>query len=275
MKKVFIYLFIFFLFSSVICTGVYSCCHKKTNQYSFYKKAGFYVFEFCLKGDLKLYPYVSEGLETVEDIAKREKAVFAINSGFFDAANKKTVSYIFENNKCLANPNNNENLLNNKILFQNFDKILNRSEFRLYGCNNELFADITPHNAPQKENCILLHSTQAGPEIFPENKMEEEFFVQYSNGKVIRDSVSLLIKKPRSFVGIKEDKIFFFITDENTLLTIYELLERIKPFELEKVMGFDGGGSVSMYVKDNKTDFYYTAEKGGISRPIKSAILIK
>ena len=111
--------------------------------------------------------------------------------------------------------------------------------------------------------------------FYPKNTMEDEFFVQYANNKLIRDSVSLLIKKPRSFVGIKNDKILFFITDEKTTLTVYELIEKMRTFSLEKVMGFDGGGSVSMYVKDSKTSFYYTAEKGGISRPIKSAIIIK
>ena len=111
--------------------------------------------------------------------------------------------------------------------------------------------------------------------FFPKNTMEEEFFVKFENNKPVRDSVSLLTKKPRSFVGIREDKLFFFITDENTSLTVYELIEKIKSYGLEKVMGFDGGGSVSMYVNDEKTDFYYSAEKGGISRPIKSALIIK
>ena len=275
MKNFFICFFTILFFSVIVCGAIYACCLNKDKQYSFFHKEGLYVFEFSLNGNLKLSPYVANGLESVETIAKNNNALFAINTGFFDAANKKTVSYIYQNDICLANPNNNENLLNNKILFQNFDRILNRTELRLYECKNKIVADIVQHNDILKSGCKLLHSTQAGPMFFPKNTMEEEFFVQFKNNTAVRDSVSLLIKKPRSFVGIKVDKLFFFITDENTSLTVYELIEKIKPYGLEKVMGFDGGGSVSMYVNDEKTDFYYSAEKGGISRPIKSALIIK
>ena len=241
--------------------------------YSLYEAEGLYIVK--INPNLtQIQPYVSEKLEIVYDIAKKTNASVAINTGFFDAKNKKTVSFIKTNDNRIFNPQDNENLISNPNLEPHLDKIYNRGEFRLYNCNNKIVADITYHHEPQKPDCTLLNSTQAGPVILPQMDLEKEFFVTIENGKVIRDGAGLTRKTHRSLVAIKDNFIYFIITDQNAPLTIYELQQKLSKFKFEKALGFDGGGSVSLFVKDNGKEFYQCREKEGASRPIKSALIV-
>lgn len=76
---------------------------------------------------------VADDLMTTREVHKKADAVLTINGGFFDPQNKKTVSYVTNDGHMMADPLFNENLLADPILRKNLDKILNRSEFRVYG----------------------------------------------------------------------------------------------------------------------------------------------
>lgn len=231
------------------------------------------------KNDIR--PYVSEGLETVKTIGLRTNATVAINAGFFDAKNKKTVSYVVENGVVSADPTENENLTSNENLKPYLDRIFNRGEFRFYNCDGKDTVDITFHDMPIPEKCTLISSIQAGPILLPEMDLEKEYFVIERNGKIIRDGAGMTRKTDRSMLAIKGKYLYFIITDENTPLTIYELREKIKKYNFEKALNFDGGGSVSLYVKKKQyikmSDdyFYQDREEKGASRAVKSALIVK
>ena len=154
------------------------------------------------------------------------------------------------------------------------DRILDRGELRLYNCHGKIIADITNHSTPYYEECKLLNSTQAGPILLPEMDLEKEYFVLKKDDKVIRDGAGLTRKTDRSMVAIKDNCLYFIITDENTRLTEYELQDKILKYNFRKALGFDGGGSVSLFVKQRYGYFYQDREEKGASRAIKSALIV-
>jgi len=109
-------------------------CGKKDIEFDVYKK-GIYVVSidakyFADNSDI----YVPETLETVEEAAEKNYAKVAINAGFFDPNNGKTISYILKNNNIIENPENNERLTQSEELKPYLEKIYNRSEFRNMSC---------------------------------------------------------------------------------------------------------------------------------------------
>ncbi|MCK7484555.1 MAG: hypothetical protein MZU97_02665 [Bacillus subtilis] len=125
-------------------------------------------------------PYVSDNLETVENIAKKTRAIAAINAGFFDPSNAKTTSYVIKDSTLIADPALNDRLMLNEKLKELLPSILNRSEFRILRCkdtnNFKIDFSITPHDSIS-ENCGIIHSIQAGPMLLPELRLEQESFV--------------------------------------------------------------------------------------------------
>lgn len=266
LKLVIIFLFCF------SCAALHA--HEKICTFS--QNNGLYIFSFKLNSTLEISPYVSDKLESVDKIAQKTGAIATINAGFFDPKNKKTVSYITKNGQILANPEENANLTQNKELQPHLEKIFNRAEFRVLKCDNKLKADIVYPQTPLPEKCELISSTQAGPMILPEMDLEKEFFIVKKDGKVIRDGASMTARVARSAIAVKDDNIFLIVTDKNHPLTIFELQKKLKDLGAQQAMGFDGGGSVSLFVKqkDSKS-FFYTAEDDNVSRNIKSALIVK
>ena len=239
---------------------------------------------YIIKVDYQKYtvqPYVSDGLETVKKIAFKTGAIVAINAGFFDAKNKKTVSYVYDNGEVLADPTENENLTSNDNLKPYLDRIFDRGEIRFYSCSGKYKVDIVYHTASIPNECTLNSSIQAGPILLPDMDLEKEYFVTKNNGKVVRDGAGMTRKTDRSMIAIKGKNLYFIITDEDTPLTIYELQDKIKKYNFEKALNFDGGGSVSlfarkkMYPKFSEDYFYQDREEKGASRAVKSALVVK
>ncbi|MCR4881510.1 MAG: phosphodiester glycosidase family protein [bacterium] len=244
------------------------------------QKDGLYIVKINYENKY-IYPYVATELRTVKDMALRSNAEVAINAGFFDAKNKKTVSYVTLNGQILADPTKNENLTSNEKLQPYLDRIFNRGEIRFYNCSGEKKVDITYHDDEYLPDCELTSSIQAGPILLPEMDLEKEYFVIERNGKILRDGAGLTRRTDRSMIGIKGKYLYIIITDENSPVTIYELQNKVKKLGLEKALAFDGGGSVSLYAKKKQyvklSDdyFYQDREEKGASRAVKSALIVK
>ena len=263
LKRIFVVLFL------LAAASVTLACEK---NFKVVHDNGLYIVKVNYEST-NIYPYVSEGLETVDKIAKKTNAKVAINTGFFDAKNKKTVSYITSGDDILANPRENTNLTSNPKLQPYLEQIFDRGELRFYDCAGKKKADIVYHNSEIPQDCVLISSTQAGPVILPDMDLEKEFFVIKRDGKIIRDGAGLTRRTDRAMTAIKGKYIYFIINDEKTPLTIYELREKIKKYSFDKAMGFDGGGSVSLFVKTKDGVFYQDREEKGASRAVKSALI--
>jgi len=287
------FLLIIFLIGILLTIGiaVYSqICVKPDIEFQVYKD-GIYVVSidadyFAENSDI----YVSKSLETVEKAAKENNAKVAINAGFFDPNNGKTTSYILKNNQIVENPENNERLTQSEELKPYFDKILNRSEFRVLKCPvDEIFQNekITSYKTifeiknhyeplPPSDYCNLVYSIQAGPELVPNFDLEKEFFILKKDNKVVRESASALHKFARSAIGIKKDRILFVAASNKNPMTLEELAGFMKEIGAEKAMAFDGGSSTSLYVDiSEKKEFLLTSAKDNAARRVKSILIVK
>lgn len=234
---------------------------------------GVYIVEVATeKAKNKLVPYVVENLETNLTVYEQTQARFSVNAGFFDAKNQETVSYVVIDGETVLDPTLNERLMNNKVLEPYLDKILNRSEFRIIEDEDgNLEYDIAHHNDPVKDGFKIKHSIQGGPLLFPDLKLEEEFFVLKKDGKIISESASALHKHPRTAIGIRDNNVYLFIVTRENPMTLEELSELTRRWGMEKSMGFDGGGSTSFDARE----IHIRSEKDDTARKVKSFLILK
>ncbi len=217
--------------------------------------------------------YFSDTLETVENVVEKTNALAGINGGFFDPNNKKTISYIYKNNRYIGNPWLNESLINNNVLKKYLDKIFNRAEFRILNCSNTYKYSIKYHSEHTEPGCSLVSSIQAGPILLEKMDLEKEFFVLKKNNKIIRSSAGVLQKHARSAIAIKGDSILLIAISNDNPMTIKKLSTLLKQMDVDSAMALDGGSSTSMYMKGIK--FILNSAKEASARKVKSIILIK
>ena len=214
----------------------------------------------------------SQTLITNKEAHESSRAELTVNAGFFDPNNQKTISYIVTDRNTVADPLFNENLLMNPILRQNMDKIINRTEFRVMDCDGKYKYEIAPHKTPVDFACNIETSAQGGPMLLPELKLEEEFFVvKNSEGKIVRESASVLEKTARTLIGLKGDEIHIFIITNKNPKTIYEARDLCKSHGLDRAMAFDGGSSTSLNYKKS-INITSTKDEGG--RMLKSFMVV-
>lgn len=238
-------------------------------------KNGIYHIELDGKAYAKKIKFVSsERLISNRDVHKKSGSSITINAGFFDPKNQKTISYIIEDDNFISeDPMLNENILSNSTLRRNLDKILNRTEFRIVECDNKYHYEIVPHKSPIDFSCNIVTSAQGGPLILPELRLEEEFFVvRDENGKVIRESASVLHKCARTIIGLKDGDVHVLIITNDNPMTLVEVRDYCMSLGLEKAMAFDGGSSTSFNYK-NTIEVVSTRDTAG--RLLKSFMLVK
>lgn len=270
----------FILFTFILSLSVLlGCTHPENSQQKFIfssPQKGIYLVDV----NLKVCPecigvYNSDSLETVEEVAKKTGVQVAINAGFFDPSNKITTSYVVINSETVADPVSNRDLTDNPKLQPYLEQILNRSEFRILDCNGQLKFKIAAHSE-NADSCKILHSVQAGPELFPDLKLEEEAFVVKRGSKVIKESAGALGKYARSAIGIKKDHILLVAVDSDNGITISELAKLMKKLDVEQAMAFDGGSSTSLYVNiPGKKTFNLISAKDHTARKVKSVLFVK
>ena len=249
---------------------------QKNDDIKFYSpQQGIFIVEIdTSKNKRKFDFYISEELETVEDIAEKNNAVVAINAGFFDPKNKKTVSFVIKSGEIIADPRLNESLTDNIKLEKYLPKILNRAEFRILEHNGAKKYFITHHNNKLPQNYDLLSSLQAGPMLLPEFTPEKEAFIVKQDGKIIKSSAGIRGKYPRSAIAIKNDHVLLIAVDKTSPLTLKELSLLLKKMHVDSALALDGGSSTSLYVNINKK-FNLISTPDNIAREVKSVILVK
>ena len=278
MKKLFILFFALILCSInlVLANDKEEINFPKRQAISYFQdEEGVYVFKIQtakLKEEVK--PFVSDGLMTTQQVYDDNKFTLVVNGGFFDGKNKKTVSFVVINGETAADPNNNENLIGNKYLEPYMEKILNRSELRIYDFQGYSVYDITPHSEPVPINCTLKHSLQAGPMLVPQLRLEEEFFIlKDENGKIISESASALHRFARTAVGIKDNNVYIFIATDKAPKNLEEMAELAKKYKMEKALALDGGGSTSIDF-ENLHIITKTSDTVETGRKVKSFLII-
>ena len=269
MKKIIFLLFSLLLFSNSFAFAKVGSCPYKIIQ----DPDDVYVVEIdTAKAKNKLKPYYVKELKTNKEVYEDTGARLVVNAGFFDPKNQKSVSFVTIDGQVVLNPQNNENLMQNEALKPFLDKILNRSEFRiLEDEKGKLSYDIAPHNEEVKEGYTIKHSIQGGPALFPDLRLQEEFFVLVRNGKVISESASALHKYARTAIGIRENNVYLFIATKDAPMTLEELADLTRKWGMEKAMAFDGGGSTSF----DAQELHIISDKDDTARKVKSFLILK
>ncbi|MBQ4113850.1 phosphodiester glycosidase family protein [bacterium] len=240
------------------------------------------IYHAILKGDKikKQLKFVSKSnLITNKEAHNTAGSKFTINTGFFDPKNQKSISYIVYDYQTVEDPLFNENLTQNPVLRKNLKKIINRSEFRVLDCDSKIKYEIAPHNSKIDFLCSVKTSAQGGPQLLPQLRLEEEFFiVKDADGNVIRESASVLHKTPRTLIGLKslpkgEQEIHVFVVTNEHPMDIYEARDLCAKYGLDSAMAFDGGSSTSMNYKN--INVVSTQESGDTGRALKSFMIIQ
>lgn len=259
------------IFMLIFCIA--QCQAKSINVQ---EENGIYHIVLSGKSIKKHIQFIStNGLKTNKEVHDATKSILTINAGFFDPKSEKTVSYIVNNGITIEDPLTNQSLFTNPIIRQNMQKILNRSEFRITECDNKLKYSIVPHNTPVEFTCNIVTSAQGGPQLLPELKLEEEFFIlKDSEGNIVRQSASVLDRTARTIIGIKDDKVHILIITNKNPKNIIEARNLCLTLGLEYAMAFDGGSSTSF---DYKKIHVVSQQKIGedTGRRLKSFMIIK
>ena len=240
------------------------------------------VYHIVLTGDKikKQMEFVSStNLITNKEAHNNSDSQLTINAGFFDPNNQKTISYIVNDYQTVEDPIFNENLTSNPVYRRHLKTILNRSEFRVLDCDSKLKYEIATHDSKIDFLCSVKTSAQGGPQLLPNLRLEEEFFiVKDKEGNIIRESASVLHKTPRTIIGLKsmpkgaQEVHILVVTNENPM-TIYEARDLCIKYGLDSAMAFDGGSSTSLNYK--KIHVVSTQDSGDTGRALKSFMIIK
>jgi len=224
-------------------------------------------------------PAISQKVDTVEKFAQKHRAVAILNAGFFDPANQKSTSYVILQGKLVANPKENERLVNNPNLQSYLSQIFNRTEFRRYSCGQTVRYDIALHGASQLAGCQLVDAIGAGPSLLPKLTLVKEGFVDNANK---RDALSSNQPNARTAVGITHDGSVVLVmvaqkpsAPANSGVSLPALADFMKTIGADKAMNLDGGSSSSLYY--NGKTFYGKVDLEGnlIKRPVKSVLLVQ
>ncbi|XQQ05584.1 MAG: phosphodiester glycosidase family protein [Leptolyngbya sp. IPPAS B-1204] len=154
----------------------------------------------------QVVPAVAPEIADLATFAQQYDAIAVLNGGFFDPQNQKSTSYVTLQGQQVADPRQNERLVNNPDLIPYMDQILNRSELRRYRCTQNLRYAIALHRDPIPTNCELLDALGAGPQLLPELTSElEGFTATDATGTVIRDALGSRQPNARTAVGLTPD----------------------------------------------------------------------
>jgi hypothetical protein len=231
---------------------------------------------------------VAPELKPVEQFAHEAGAIAALNAGFFDPVNQQTTSYVIQDGKQTADPRQNDRLMQNPQLTNYLDRILNRSEFRIYRCVAAVQSAIAPRNTPVPSNCQLQQAIGAGPQLLPEMTAEIEGFVDPKTG---RDALGSEQPNARSAIGIKPDGTIVWLLaaqlatrTEDTGMTLTEVAAVLRSLGVTAALNLDGGSSSSLYYADKTSAKTLLGQSISgkfdqfgqpIRRPVKSVLLLQ
>lgn len=243
---------------------------------------GIYVFKIPQDHIKNVRPYIVKFLTHNKDVYDQTGAELVINASYFDPKNHNTSSYVIIDEQTVLDPKTNASLMENTALRPHLHQVLNRTEFRVLDCAGTKKYDIRKHSLPpfgiEKTSCKVIHALQAGPELYPTLRLEDEYFVEKKDGKVVRDSISAYKKCARTAIGIKDNDIYIIIATVNHRMTLPELAQYCKSLHLTKAMNFDGGGSTSVDFKGNSytnnQPLSIISDKDKSARKLKSFLVI-
>ena len=234
------------------------------------------------QGKFEVNVAVSPKLMTVTEFATKNRAIAALNGGFFDAQNQKTTAYLIQNSQIVGNPQENERLTQNPKLKPYLSQVFNRSEFRRYQCGTVNRYAITAHDTPIPEGCQLQDALGGGPRLLPTITATEEGFWAENQGKIVRDVIALKQRNARTAIGIMPSGDLLWVMaaqkkelGQNSGLSLPELADFMRSQGIQDALNLDGGSSSGMYYQGKIFLGKLTAKGEPVVRSIKSVLLLR
>lgn len=234
-------------------------------------------------GSGQIQAAVASSLTPLSAFAEAEGAIAAINAGFFDPQNGLTTSYVTIAGAVVADPQQNDRLVQNPDLQTYLPAILNRSEFRVYDCAGAVQYDITWHENAAPPGCQIAAAVGAGPKLLPAlTGYEEGFFADDQAGVRVRDALGSQAANARSAIGLKADGTVVLAiaaqvpqTEAPTGLSLAEMADFLQSLGVQQALNLDGGSSSGLYIH-GQSHFGRLDEAGHpLERPIKSILLVR
>lgn len=230
------------------------------------------------KEKYQIQPGLLPSMGTVANLAQTDGAIAILNGGFFDPANGKTTSYVMVDGSVVADPRDNERLMNNPDLQAYLEQILDRSEFRRYQCGETVEYAIARHSAPIAPNCQLVDALGAGPQLLPDLTLVEEGFLEQQDGEIVRDALGVEQRNARSAIGIRGDGTVVWVMAaqrpavSQSGVSLPELADFLRGLGVETALNLDGGSSASFCYAG--TCFFGKVNQAGdrVERPVKSVL---
>lgn len=244
---------------------------------------------------LEVRPAVTETTALPASFAQEYRAIGALNGGFFDPQNQQSTSYVTLQGQVVADPTQNDRLMQNPDLTPYLDQILDRSELRRYQCGADRRYDIALHSVPVPQGCQLLDALGAGPQLLPDLTSELEGFVaRDAAGAIVRDAIGSQQPNARSAIGMTAtgDLIWVMVSQLPSLtesgMTLPELSDYLRQQGAIKALNLDGGSSSALWMSGSlqsgslqsgslsDTTFYGRYREGtAVIRPVKSVLLLQ
>ncbi|WNZ24215.1 phosphodiester glycosidase family protein [Leptolyngbya sp. NK1-12] len=230
----------------------------------------------------QVVPAVAPEIADLATFAQQYDAIAVLNGGFFDPQNQKSTSYVTIQGQQVADPSQNERLVNNPDLIPYMDQILNRSELRRYRCTQNLRYAIALHRDPIPTNCELLDALGAGPQLLPELTSElEGFTATDATGTVIRDALGSRQPNARTAVGLTPDGDMLWVMAAQkpgvnpSGLSLSEMAEFLKSLGVTAALNLDGGSSSALFYEGTTVHGKLDAEGNPVRRPVKSVLVLR
>ena len=236
------------------------------------------IYTLVIPATFIVTPAVSVTTATVAEFAYQEQASAVINAGFFDPSNQLSTAYITVGGQTVADPQQNDHLMQNSQLAPYLSQILQRSEFRRYRCDQQNRYAIAWHQTPTPTGCQLIDALGAGPQLLPVMTLTEEAFLARSQGQIGRDPLGSSQPNARSAVGIKPDGSVVLVmvqqTSDRPGLSLAALADYLKRLGVEQALNLDGGSSSALFYQGQTQVGKFDTGKPG-QRPVKSVLLVR
>jgi hypothetical protein len=234
-----------------------------------------YIVKIPLQNQFEVRPVLSDTTETIKQFAQREGAISAINGGYFDPQNQRSTSYLVLKGQVVADPQENDRLMENPTLKLYLDRILNRSEFRHYQCEQTSRYKFARHHDPIPTGCQLESSLGGGPRLLPKLTDEEEAFTDSKNG---RDPIGIHQRNARSAIGLTDTTIIWIMVAQTKPadgMSLTELADLMKSLGVKTAMNLDGGSSAALYYQGKTVNGKVDETGDRVQRSIKSVLIVK
>lgn len=225
-------------------------------------------------------PAIAPVRRTVRAWVQETGALAAVNGGYFNIQDGQGASYVTVDGTTCQDPHHNELLINNPDLKPYLPRIFDRTEWRVLTGPGGPSWSLAPHSAPIPNGKRLVHALQAGPQLLPTLRLEEEGFTAYGTDAkdrrtLVRDGIGAYRKAARSAIGLRPDGTILLVAAVGSKgggLSLPELRDVLAKEGCTEALNLDGGSSTTLVYREGSRMNVIAPPKG--EARVRSVLLV-